>query len=99
MVHLFCLYGPPDMKHVVQMFWNGDEWNMTQPAELLFLVQSVVARKSVLPNNFCVWRREVGGGMEMTELDILLWVLFTLDATKLQGGTCNYKKVLSICVC
>lgn len=35
MVHLFCLYGPPDMKHVVQMFWNVDEWNMTQPAEFL----------------------------------------------------------------
>lgn len=50
------------MKHVVQMFWNVDEWNMTQPAELLFLVQSVVARKSVLPNNFCVWRRGMGGG-------------------------------------
>lgn len=63
MVHLFCLYGPPDMKHVVQMFWNVDEWNMTQPAELLFLVQSVVARKSVLPNNFCVWRR--GGGWKL----------------------------------
>lgn len=75
------------MKHVVQMFWNVDEWNMTQPAELLFLMQSVVARKSVLPNNFCVWRRGVGGGMEITELDILLWVLFTLYATKLQGGT------------
>lgn len=30
--------------------------------------------------------------------DRIGWVLFKLYATKLQGGTCNYNKVLSICL-
>lgn len=67
------------MKHVVQMFWNVDEWNMTQSAEFLAFgakCWACTCNKIVwIPINFCVRRGEWNWQNWM-----LLWVLFTLYA-------------------